>query len=157
VKNLPPEIVHFLQNQNYLIISTVDQNGDLHASCKGLVEIDQNGAVYLLDLYQGHTYQNLTHNPHISITAVDEHKFKGYSLIGTAAIIPGEELKPHTIKAWEDKITGRITQRVIRNITQSGGHPRHPEAQLPKPKYMIAAQIHEIIDLTPHHLRPEGI
>ncbi|HTY45416.1 MAG TPA: pyridoxamine 5'-phosphate oxidase family protein [Patescibacteria group bacterium] len=156
MKNLPSEIVHFLQNQNYLIVSTVDQNGDLHAACKGLVEIDQNGTVYLLDLYRGRTYQNLVRNPHISITAVDEHKFRGYSCIGTAAIMPAEALKPHTIKAWEDKITSRITQRVIRNITQSGGHPRHPEAQLPKPAYMIAAQIHEIIDLTPHHLRTPG-
>ena len=33
------------------------------------------------------------------------------------------------------------------------GHPEHPEALLPKPEYLIAMQVEDIIDLRPHHLR----
>jgi len=43
----------------------------------------------------------------------------------------------------------------LRNIREEKGHPRHPEVFLPKPVYMIAIEVQEIVDLTPHHLRPE--
>jgi uncharacterized pyridoxamine 5'-phosphate oxidase family protein len=150
---LPSGVINFFHSQNYLIVSTIGKDGSLHNSCKGLIDIDQNGKVYLLDVYRGKTYQNLQQNPNISITAVDEHKFKGYSLKGKAQIVSEDKLEPRIVKAWEDKITSRITQRVIKNITQSKGHPRHPEARLPKPKYMISVEVKEVIDLTPHHLR----
>lgn len=156
MKALTNDVIHFLHNQSYLIVSTVDKDGSVHSACKGLVDIDREGRVYLFDLYSGNTYHNLKLNPKIGITAVDEHKFKGYSLKGTAKIIPAEKLEPRLAKSWEDKLTSRITQRLIRNITQAKGHPRHPEAHFPKPKYAIVVEINEIIDLTPHHLRHEG-
>jgi hypothetical protein len=89
----------------------------------------------------------------MSITAVDEHRFKGYTLKGTAQIIPGEEFDEKLIKSWEDKITSRLTQRVIKNLGGQKGHPRHPEIFLPKPKYLIAMRTEEVVDLTPHHIR----
>lgn len=156
MESLSSEVIRFLQNQNYLVISTIDQDGNPHNSCKGLVDIDRDGRVYLLDLYHGETQRNLERNPRIGITAVDEHKFKGYFLKGTAKTITADKLEPRLIKAWEDRITGRITQRMIRNITQSKGHPRHPEAQFPQPKYVIVVEVSGIVDLTPGHLRHEG-
>jgi hypothetical protein len=155
MKILSSEIVHFFHNQNYLIISTVSKDGTLHTACKGLVDIDEEGRVYLLDLYSGSTFRNLRDNPNISITAVDEHIFKGYSLKGMARIIPAEELEPRLVKSWEDRITSRISQRVIKNITQTKGHPRHPEAHFPEPKYLIVVEVKEVVDLTPRHLKHE--
>jgi len=91
----------------------------------------------------------------MSVTAVDEHRFRGYCLKGKAKLIPRERLTPKDIAAWEEKVTDRITRRMIKNIHEEKGHPRHPEALFPKPAYMIVMQIEEIVDLTPHHLRPE--
>lgn len=153
MKRLADEIVHFFQNQGYVIVSTVDETGFVHNSCKGIVEIDRSGRVYLLDLYMAATYRNLQHDPHISITAVEEHKFHGYCLKGKAVMLTKKNLEPRIIKAWEDKITSRITRRVIRNIREEKGHPRHPEALLPAPTYLIAIDVEEIVDLTPHHLK----
>ncbi|MCX5715174.1 MAG: pyridoxamine 5'-phosphate oxidase family protein, partial [Candidatus Omnitrophica bacterium] len=76
------EIIRFFQNQGFVIVSSIDEKGMPHNSCKGIVEIRQNGEVFLLDLYHSKTYANLNKNPNISITAVDEHKFKGYCLKG---------------------------------------------------------------------------
>lgn len=153
MKKLTRDIVEFFHNQPFVIISTIDEDGSPHNSCKGIIDIDENGRVYLLDLYRGRTYANLLKNHYISVTAVDEHRFRGYSLKGKAGLMKEGDLTPQVIKAWEDRIAGRITQRVIKNIQGGKGHPRHPEVLLPKPEYMIMMEVDEIVDLTPHHLK----
>jgi hypothetical protein len=54
------------------------------------------------------------------------------------------------MKAWERRMANRITQRVLKNIGGVKGHPHHPEAGLPRPKYLIVVDVQEIVDLTPH-------
>jgi len=153
MKMLTDDIIQFFQKQGFVIVSTVEGNGYAHSSCKGIVKINRNDQIYLLDLYMGKTYENIMQNPHISITAVDEHRFRGYCLKGKAKIIKRDKLKPQIIKAWEDKITSRITQRIIKSIRGEKGHSRHPEVLLPKPEYMIVMEVEKVIDLTPHHLK----
>jgi len=153
MKRLPEDVVEFFHSQSFVIVSTIDREGAAHSACKGIVDIKRRGTVYLLDLYRGNTYANITRNPHITITAVDEHKFRGYCLKGKAVTIHKGELQSRIIKAWEDRITSRLTQRLLKNLREEKGHTRHPEVLLPSPKYMIAMEVHEIIDLTPHHLK----
>ena len=150
---LNDELLQFLHKQHYMVISTIDKNGAIHNSCKGIVEIDQQGRIYLLDLYRQKTYANLKSNPNISLTAVDEHKFRGYSLKGKAKIIAENKVKKEIMKAWDKKITGRISQRIIKNIKGEKGHPKHPEMLLPKPEYIIEMDVKTVIDLTPHSLK----
>jgi len=156
MKKIASEIIQFFHNQNFVLVSTVDKDGSLHSSCKGIVEINGAGSIYLLDLYRARTYANLKRNAQMSITGVDEHKFRGYCLKGKAKIIKTDKLKPDIIKAWEDRITSRITQRVLKNMREEKGHPRHPEALLPKPQYLMVMEVEEIIDLTPHHIKQGG-
>lgn len=151
-QKLSKEIVHFFKNQNFVIVSTVDEAGTLHNSCKGIVKIGTDGRVYLLDLYRTKTFENLKRNPHISITAVDEHKFRGYCLKGKTKIIESESLGSDILKLWEDRITNRITQRVLKNIRGEKGHTRHPELQLPRPEYMICMEVESVVSLTPPQL-----
>jgi uncharacterized pyridoxamine 5'-phosphate oxidase family protein len=153
MKRLSDEVMWFFETQGCVILSTIDKEGRPHSACKGIVKINQNGRVYLLDLYKARSFLNLKHNAHISITALDEHRFQGYCLKGKAKIIPAEKLPPAIIRAWEEKITGRITQRVLKNLHEEKGHSRHPEALLPHPQYLIAMEVDEIVDLTPHYLK----
>jgi len=153
MKVLSQSIKHFFMNQGYVIVSSIDSNGSISNSCKGIVRIDSEGRVYLLDLYHGRTSKNLNLNSNISITAIDEHKFMGYCLQGRAHIIKKSDISPEIVKAWEERITSRLTKRLIKNIKEEKGHPRHPEIMLPEPRYMIMMEVQEIIDLTPQHLK----
>lgn len=153
MKRLPEEVINFFQSQGCVIVSTIDEKGFAHSACKGVLKINRNGRIYLLDLYKANTYKNLRHNSHISITAVDEHKFIGYCLKGKAKILPEAKLHSQIIRAWEARITSRITQRLLKNIREEKGHPRHLEALLPKPEYLIVMDVEEVVDLTPHHLK----
>jgi uncharacterized pyridoxamine 5'-phosphate oxidase family protein len=153
MKKLSPEIIQFFQNQGFVIVSTVDKSGFSHNSCKGIVKITNEDKIYLLDLYKARTYKNLKRNSKISITAVDEYQFKGYSLKGKARIIPGDKLSPEIIKLWGDKITRRVTKRIMKNIHEEKSLTHHAEVLLPQPEYMIMMEVKEIIDLTPYNLR----
>lgn len=156
MKKLSEGIIRFFHSQPYTIVSTVDRNGCPHNSCKGIVDIKKEGQIYLLDLYKTRTYENLKENPQISVTAVDEHKFTGYSLKGKAMIVKRDKIKSHIIEAWEQRIRKRLSKRLIKNIRGEKGHPSHPEALLPKPEYLIEVKVDEIIDLTPHHITNGG-
>lgn len=153
MKRLTDGIINFFHKQPYTIITTIDKKGCPHNSCKGIVDIENTGKVYLLDLYKERTYENLRQNHHITITAVDEHKFMGFCLKGIARIVKEEKLHSRTIKKWEEKLIKRISQRLLKNLQGQKGHPRHPEANLPKPEYLIEVEVKEVIDLTPHHIR----
>lgn len=153
MKKLSADIIRFLENQGFVIVSTIDGNGSVHNSCKGIVKINQKGEIYLLDLYLGRTYKNLRANPHISITAVDEYKFMGYCLKGKAKEMTEAKLTPQIIRAWDERITNRLTRRLLKNIHEEKGHPRHPEILLPKPEYLIVMEVEDVIDLNPHPLK----
>jgi uncharacterized pyridoxamine 5'-phosphate oxidase family protein len=150
---IDPDIVQFFHNQHFTIISTIDKKGYPHNSCKGVVEIDESGKVYLLDLYMARTYENLKDNPAISITAVDEHKFIGYCLKGKAKIVQKNKIAKRILKLWEDKVISRISHRLLKNMHGEKGRKAHPEALLPAPTYLIAVDVDEIIDLIPGHIK----
>jgi general stress protein 26 len=153
MKELTAEVLHFLKKQNFVIVATVDDNGIPHSSCKGMVDIDPQGKIYLLDLYTGHTYNNIKKRPQVNISAVDEHKFTGFCLKGEAHIVKEEELSEDIRKMWQDKIASRVSHRIIKKIHGEKGHPAHPEILMPHPKYMIAMDVFDVIDLTPGHLK----
>lgn len=147
------DIVNFFRDQGCVVLTTVDSKGYPHASCKGMIKIEESGRAYLLDAYHGQTSENLKKNPAASVTSFDEHRFKGFCLKGKARLIHEDELTQDIIKSWEARITGRLTQRLLRNIREEKGHKGHPEASLPKPKYMIVLEVEEVVDLTPAHLK----
>lgn len=153
MQQLDENIIHFFQAQSSVVVATVDKSGFPHTACKGIVRIEEAGRVYLLDAYHGQTFNNLKQNPLVSITAFNEHKFIGYCLKGKAHLIHKDELDSGIIQSWEDRITGRLTQRLLKNIHEEKGHKGHPEASLPKPKYMIVLEVSEVVDLTPAHLK----
>ncbi|MDP2921023.1 MAG: pyridoxamine 5'-phosphate oxidase family protein [Candidatus Omnitrophota bacterium] len=153
---IAPDIIEFFHKQRFTVITTIDEKGYPHNACKGIVDIDGGGRVYLLDLYTARTYENLKRDPRISITGIDEHKFLGYTMKGTAKITPKNKVSQKILKMWEDKINSRIAHRLLKNMQGEKGHSLHPEAMLPVPTYLIEVDVHEVIDLTPPHIKKKG-
>jgi uncharacterized pyridoxamine 5'-phosphate oxidase family protein len=153
MKRLSFDTIHFLEKQGFAIVSTLDFEGGIHCAAKGIVGIEKEGKVYLIDLYKANTFKNLQKNPTISITAVDEHLFMGYTLKGKAKIVEREKIKNHIIKAWEERVIQRISKRVIKNITEDRKSPHQPEARFPHPQYLIEVDVMDIVDLAPVQLR----
>ena len=149
------DIIYFLQRQGFVIVSTIDLQGYIHSVAKGIAGLEES-KIYIIDLYRATTYKNLQANPTISITAVDERQFIGYTLKGKAEIIPREQIEEDIIKKWEEKVVARISQRVVRSVKEYKKAPHQPEARFPHPQYLIVMSVEEIVDLAPGHLKKPG-
>ena len=153
MKPISAAIIDFLRTQGFVVISSIDKNGFPHSSCKDIVKIDPLGEIYLMDVYHGVTSQNILNNSRVSISVVDEHKFIGFCLKGRARMIQDKVISQELLKIWEDNITARLAKRLLKNLVQDKGQRHHPEASLPHPKYLIALEVEEIVDLAPHYLK----
>jgi glycosyltransferase involved in cell wall biosynthesis len=69
----------------------------------------------------------------------DPHSFRAI-FAGTVSIRKGV---PDLLEAWDTRIASRLTQRLLKNIHEEKGHPKHPEALLPKPEYLIEIDIED--------------
>jgi len=153
VKKISEDIVHLLHKQGFVVVSTLDAEGSIHCSAKGIVGMEAEGKIYLIDLYLGKTFTNLKRNPTISITAIDEDEFSGFTIKGKARIVDREEIKDHIIASWEDKVVQRVSKRVIGHIKKERKNPHHPEAIFPHPQYLIEVDVDSVVDLTPKNLK----
>ena len=150
---LPQSIVDFFKMQPFVLVSTLDAKGNIHCAAKGIVSIEAEGKVCLADLYRGTTFNNLKKSPVASITAVDEPKFRGYTLKGKASIVEREGFDDSLIRTWEEKLVQRISARVIKSVQRQKEAGHHPEVHLPPVQYVIALKVEEIVDLTPAHIK----
>ncbi len=144
---VPEDIRNFLESQSFLVVSTFDSAGGIHSSIKGIAGTEED-KVYIIDLFKGRTYNNVKNNPTITITAVDEHLYKGYSLKGKGYIVPPDKIPRQIIKVWEKKVIRRISKRVIKNIKEERKSSRYPEATFGPPQHLIVMVVEEIADLS---------
>ena len=155
MKPIPEPIISFLLAQGFVIVSSIDKNGFPHTSCKGIIQVDPKGEIYLVDVYHGTTRENIIHNPRVSVSLIDEHKFSGYCLKGQARMLENAQISQEFLKTWEDNLTGRLTKRLLKNLSQDKGQKHHPEAHLPHPQHLIVVEVEEIVSLAPEHLNKE--
>lgn len=155
MKELSTDIIQLFEKQGFGIISTLDKAGRIHCSVKGIVGIEKDGKVYVMDLYKETTFKNIQRNPIVSITAVDDNEFIGFTLKGKAKIVEREKIEDRIIKEWEDQVIQRISKRVIKNIRRARKHLSVPEALFPLPQYLIEVDVEDIVDLTPSSLKLE--
>lgn len=148
--NIPETVKNLLEKQHFIIAATLDKDGIIHTSAKAVIEVDDSGKIFILDLYKGKTYDNIKNNSNITVTVIDEHKFKGYSIKGKAKIFDKKTLSKETLIIWNDKISKRIARRVIKHVKgEESGHSGVPEARFPVPKYLIELTADNIVDLAP--------
>lgn len=143
------EIMRFFDKQHIVLVSTLNAEGKIHCAVKGLAVVKEDGRLFIVDLYFHNTFKNLENNPCMSITAIDEHAFAGYTLQGTGAIIPREQVQADILQACEKRTTRRISERIIAGLSKGLRSKQHHEAELPNLKYVIEMTVDTIIDLAP--------
>lgn len=151
---IPENVVRFFERQSFVIIATIDEHHGIHCSAKGVAKIEKEGRLWVADLYYGQTHKNIKKNPRVSVTAIDEHKFIGYTLQGQAKLILREEISIGLLEAWEKHIVGRMSQRVVKGVQAVAKSHGHFEAALPPlPHSIIEIIVDHIIDLAPPAMR----
>jgi len=150
MKEIPQGARQILEKQHFLIVSSVDKDGSIDTSAKGILEANPKGRILLLDLYKGRTYNNVKRNPNVTLTMVDENRFRGFSVKGKARIVKEGTLPKNKLELWHDKVSKRIARRLIKQVKDDlPGGEKIPEASFPMPKYIIEVKVDSIIDLAP--------
>ncbi|MEI8349575.1 MAG: pyridoxamine 5'-phosphate oxidase family protein [Candidatus Omnitrophota bacterium] len=152
---LSPTLINFFEKQTFVIVSTIDSSGSINCAAKGIVMAQKQGKIYLIDLYKTNTFHNLQENHTISVTAVDEHLFMGYTLKGRARMVARDKIGAPLIKKWEARVVHRISKRLIKNVKDNRDSRHHPEVKFPYPQYLIEMSVEEVVDLTPAHLKQD--
>lgn len=148
------DIKHLLNKQHVTIVASIDNGGTIHTSAKGVLEVDTKGKIFLLDLYKGRTYTNIRRNPRVTLTSIDEQRFKGYSIRGKAKIVKEDTIPKNKLEIWHNRLATRIARRLIRHVREElPGHEGIPEARFPLPKYIIEISVEAIVDLAPQRLK----
>ncbi len=151
---IPDQVKSFLEKQHFAIVSSIEANNSLHTSAKGIIDINSKGKIFVLDLYKGQTYKNIKKNPNVTLTAIDDYKYTGYSIQGKAKITRENTISDKKMKAWHDNLAKRIARRVIRHVkNEVSGYEGIPEARFPIPKHLIEIDVEKIVDLAPHKLK----
>lgn len=147
MKKLSTELISFFKNQDWVIVSTLNQAGKIHSSVKDVIDVEECGKIYLIDLFLKNTFENLKRNNLITITAVDGDKFRGYALGGYGNIVKSDKVEKNKLKMWDEKILKRISKRVIGNIKKDRQKGCNPESMLPDLQYLIEVNVEEIVNL----------
>ena len=109
------EIIAFFKRQNFLMVSTVDNENVINVAAKSIAQIDPDGKIYLIDLYNGTTKTNLDENLNATLSAIDEEEFKGWQIKGKAKSVDFKEGCKH-LEYFDEHIKKRIVDRIIDNI-----------------------------------------
>lgn len=151
---IPEHIARFFERQNFVIISTIDKRQGIHCSAKGIAAVEKKGMLWVFDLYLRQTFKNIEGDPRVSVTALDERTFTGYTLQGKAGIISREKIPSKLLEGWEETLVRRVSQRVVRGVQTRVKSGSHYEAKLPPaPQYAMAVTVENIIDLAPPSMR----
>jgi len=147
---LPKKIFKFFQSQEEVFVATMDPDGRIHGSIKGIVGLEEECRIFIVDLYSRQTYRNLKKDPRVSISAMDKKNFMGYTVQGQARIVPRQDIPEHIMAQWEERIIQRISKRVVQGVRAQAKQDRHHEAHLPAhPQYLIEINVEATIDLAP--------
>lgn len=145
---IPRDAELFFKKQKVVMVSTLDPNGNINTSVKGIANLDaEKGIIYIVDLFNGKTRRNLKSNDNITIAALDYDRFKGWQIKGTAIEHESEETEA-LLAHWTSSITSRIADRIILNMRKGKKTLlKHCEKTLPKPKYIIEIKAKTLFDL----------
>jgi len=144
------DLMDFLKDHHTAVVSTLDDNGCVHTSIKGITGIDVAGRLFVVDLYKKLTYENISKRSCVTVTVFDHDRFLGWSLQGRGKVVEREGMTAELHADWEDRIVSRISERLIGNLRSAFGGKANYEAQLPHQlQYVIEVDVEKIVDLRP--------
>ena len=105
MSKIPQEIQEFIKGK-MAWVATASADGIPNATPKGSVRVIDDEHLVFADLFSLKTRANLKENPKVAVTVVDEKRYKGYQLKGSAELLTAgpifdqvaEELKKAPMK-----------------------------------------------------------
>ena len=115
------KIIELLKSREFLSVATADMSGQPNAAPKFLLKIEDN-TIYLVDYIIGKTFKNLSNNPRVSISFMDNNSLVGYQLNGRAEIIEKGPEYDLLLKDLAQREIDLSTLRIVEGVTKGQSH-----------------------------------
>lgn len=138
--SIPSKVKQLIAKEKVLIVGT-SQKGIANVSPRTAFHIDQDGAIYWLELFRHKTFRNISKNPWCSVAVFDKKKLVGYQLKGKAAPVTDRKIKSQMTLAIIDRLTRLHKQRILRQAKN-----RRPNVIKFSPKLVFSLNPNELAD-----------
>lgn len=131
----------FIDNKKKLkVISVASCNSNCrpNSAAKMLIDIALPDRVFFLDYKFTQTYSNVSLNPVVSISFMDDDSFTGYRLTGKCKILTSGKEFDNAQKSWEKRLITYEADRIIQRVT---GHYSTREAENVLPKDFVVMKL----------------
>jgi uncharacterized protein len=119
---IPKEVQEFVKNK-LAWVATASPDGVPNTTPKGSVQVIDDEHLVFADLFSLKTRDNLQKNPKVAVTIIDEKKYKGYQLKGSAQLAD----------------SGPIFDQMVEQLKKA-------PMQLPHPKYVVIITVDSVYD-----------
>lgn len=130
-----PEIFQsFLAHKKTLKVISIassDLRGKPNCAAKMLMDIVEPSRIYFMDYRYTQTFANLTVNPQISVSFMDDASFTGYRLNGCAEILESGTEYDEVKQNWGKKVIAYEADRIVTRMTGRYS-TKESENKLPK-------------------------
>ena len=140
------QIAEVLKSREFLSVATADMSGQPNAAPKFLLKIEDN-TLYLVDYIIGKTFKNLSNNPRVSISFMDNNSLVGYQLNGRAEIIEKGPEYDLLIKELAQREIDLSTLRIVEGVTKGQSHKGFL-LSMPAGFVMFKVKVEEVAEMT---------
>ncbi len=123
---IPDEIKKFIETQKISYVATANKKGLPNVSPKGPLRVVDDKTLAFADLFSKKTRENLSENPQVAVSVVNEDEKSGYQFRGTAEVMT----------------SGPLFVQISNDIAK-------PYHKRPVVQSVVKIKVKEIHDLTP--------
>lgn len=110
---IPDKVLKLIKQQQILIVGTTNR-GICNISPRTSFHLDEDGAVYWLELFRHKTFRNLQKNTWCTIAIFDKKRLVGYQLKGKASLVSDRKIKSQIKLKIIDRLTRLHRQRILK-------------------------------------------
>lgn len=125
---------HFQEKKKDLKVISVascTKKAEPNSASKMLVEVTDPNLLYFLDYKTTQSFHNISENPLVSVSFMDDAHFTGYRLTGTCKILESGAEYDEISKSWDKRLIGYEAERIVQRISGRFS-TREAEGHLPK-------------------------
>ncbi len=103
-------------NLKVVFVASSDWLGNPNCSPKMLIDVSPPNLIYYIDFKFSSTYQNISSNPNISLSFMDDKYFTGFRLKGHSEFLEHGKEFDKIKKVWDQRVVSYETSRMIERI-----------------------------------------
>ncbi len=115
-KQIFENFVDHQKDLKVISVASCDLAGKPNSAAKLLVGVLAPNRVYFLDYTHTQTYTNVTANPRLSISFMDDAAFTGYRMTGAAESLTSGSEYEEACKSWEKRLIAYEADRIVRRL-----------------------------------------